>query len=280
MEITSTAQCHGTCARQPESERLVWRHVQDDHRTVFLCGEDCHRQLIPGHAAALRLSSASAKTPDSVEQFPRCYLLRLIPSLGGFVFSESRDLGLCAGTARGSRTMANFRRVQLCAVVVLLSSQSRLKPTPQPNLSITSYTLIRISLHPRGSTKCRHHPPSLQSAAPCQAGSGGSQTDGNTATCATLDLKLPRVTCATLAFAYLEPPDSVRGSCGMLGSHSDSVRRRRASVRGSPLTKGTDTAQPRPQFCSCTHGPVCLEGPGTRPASAATIRPLAEEPCV
>jgi hypothetical protein len=36
-----------------------------------------------------------------------------------------------------------------------------------------------------------------------------------------------------------------RGSCGMLGSRYDSVRRRRASVRGSPLNIGSDTSQPR-----------------------------------
>ena len=66
----------------------------------------------------------------SVEQLPRCDLLRLIPSHGGFVLSERRDLGLCAGTARGSMTMANMRKVSLCVVLGLRPSQSRLKPPP------------------------------------------------------------------------------------------------------------------------------------------------------
>ena len=107
--------------------------------------------------------------------------------------------------------------VPLC-VVGLRPSQSRRKTPPQPTVSITSYTVIRVSFPPRGSTKRRHHPPRLQSTAPCQAGSGGSQTGGNNDTCATLALKLHRVTVATLTLAYLEPAASVRGSSGMLGS--------------------------------------------------------------
>jgi hypothetical protein len=61
MGITVAAQRHRTCAGQSESERLGWRHV---HRTVFLCGEDCHRLAhtwtclsSAGTAAATRRSS-------------------------------------------------------------------------------------------------------------------------------------------------------------------------------------------------------------------------------
>ena len=184
----------------------------------------------------------------------RCDLLRHIPSLGGFVLSERRDLGLCAGSTRGSRTMANLRRVPLCAVVGS-ASQSRLKPLPQPTLSVTSYTVIpppegeHEESAPPATTAVRRSPPS----------------------------RLRRITDWR---EYRKLCHSCTGiSSGRYGSRCDNILSRHPSERGSPLTIGSDTVQPRPLCCPCAFGPVRLEGPGTRPASAATVRPWAEEPC-
>ena len=60
-----------------------------------------------------------------------------------------------------------------------------------------------------------------------------------------------------------------RGSCVMmLGSpRCDSVRSRRASVRGCPLTIGTDASQPRPWRSPSAHGMSGgTEDPAGRPA--------------
>jgi hypothetical protein len=80
--------------------------------------------------------------------------------------------------------------------------------------------------------------------------------------------------CHSCTIVY-RPRCPDRGSCGMmLGSpRCDSVRSRRASVRGSLLTIGTDASQPRPRRSPCTHGPVCREGARTRPACLPLPRP-------
>jgi hypothetical protein len=159
--------------------------------------------------------------------------MRLIPSLVVFVLSERRDLGLCAGTGRGSRTIANLRSAIVRSIRTSAIS-SLLKPLPSTEFFNHLLYCYEGIPSPEGSKKRRHHPPRLQSAAPCQAGSGGSQNGGNTVTCATFALTFPRFTWATLALAYLQPAASVRGCWEMLGSLCDSVHIRRASVEGRP----------------------------------------------
>jgi hypothetical protein len=107
--------------------------------------------------------------------------------------SERRDLWIvCAGTARGSRTMANSRRVPPRVVVGLRPSRSRLKPFNQLPYCYYGYPSPRRGA--RSVSTTRGPPP------PATA-----EAYGGTVTCATLALKLPRVTCATLALAYLDP---------------------------------------------------------------------------
>ena len=159
-------------------------------------------------------------------------------------------------------------------VVGMRPSQSRRKPPPCTDFFNQLLYCYKGILPPEGKHETSEQPPQLRSAAPCQADSGGSQTGG-------IPSFVSRLHSNSLAsHVSLLPAALVRGSSGMFDSRRDSVQSRRASVRVSALNIGTDTSQPRPQCCPCTHGRICRERPDTRPASAATVRPSALEPCV
>ena len=112
---------------------------------------------------------------------------------------------------------------------------------------------------PIGSTKRRNHPPRLQYAAPCLSRPIRQRRIADLREyCTQTPSRHLCHSCTRISRARC--PD--RGSCGILGSRCDSVRSCRASVRVSPLNIGSDTSQPRPRGCSCTHGLVCREGPG------------------
>jgi hypothetical protein len=138
------------------------------------------------------------------------------------------------------------------------------------------YCYKRIPL-PEGGTTRRHHPPRLQSGAPCLPLPVRQRWIPDLReSCSQTPSRNLCHSCTRVSKARC--PD--RGNFGMLGSRCDSVRSRRASVRGSPLNVGSDTSQPRPRVCSCTHDLVCREEPGTRPAPAATVMPSEEGPFV
>ena len=167
---------------------------------------------------------------------------------------------MCARTACCSRIMANLRIVPLFVVVGLRSPQSRLKPPPSTDFFNHLLYCYKCILTPWESTKLRNHPHDC--SPPLSVNRIRRIADWREYrhlchACTQTPSRLICHSCTRVSRAA-----SVRGSCGMLGSRCGSVRSRRASVRGSPLAIGTDTAQPRPRCCPCTHRPVCREGPG------------------
>ena len=171
--------------------------------------------------------------------------------------------------------MANSHKFHRRVVVGLRPSQSRLKPSHSTGF-LNYCTVMCVSLAPAGGHEASA-PPAVRR-----------------------DLRLPRPrrfaglreyrhlchACTHTPSRHLchsctrvsrsRCPD--RGSCGMmLGSpRCDSVRSRRASVRGSPLTIGTDASQPRPRRSPCTDRFAGRDrGPG-RPADLPACLPVAK----